>query len=290
MRTARLREHTAHSSSPKRSRLELLNILYLDFDGMRKANSQFGYEKGGDVLIRDVGQALKSLTDQPEFPHDRIAEAMSSQSSCRVLTPDPGAARAAEIERQLDALQVAATHQHLYHGASVGHAPSREVRARERHSGGRSRQWQSESTPAAAHAKDAGSQPRGGQSGSEAGEGTDGQDSSSRHPRAAGTATRDTATRFGFPRSVCPLRTDELGAARLRRRAIALTTPTRNSAIGLATGRPTFRKRKQLNLVAVLLARVVSGLTDARTLSGLATAGLHELAELSVGCQGRLSP
>jgi diguanylate cyclase (GGDEF)-like protein len=101
---------------------EVLSVLYLDFDGMREANSKFGYEEGGDVLIRAVGEALESLTHPPEFP----ARPHRGGDEFAVILPGvdarAAAARAAEIERQLDALQVPDRHQRLYHGASVGHA------------------------------------------------------------------------------------------------------------------------------------------------------------------------
>jgi diguanylate cyclase (GGDEF)-like protein len=101
---------------------EVLSILYLDFDGMREANNTFGYEEGGDILIRDVGTALVALTQQPEFP----ARPHRGGDEFAVILPSAdastAAARSDELERQLDALKVTQTHQHLYHGASVGHA------------------------------------------------------------------------------------------------------------------------------------------------------------------------
>jgi diguanylate cyclase (GGDEF)-like protein len=105
---------------------EVLSILYLDFDGMREANNEFGYEAGGDVLIRDVGQALKTLTHESEFPArphrggDEFAIVLPSADT------STASARASEIERQLDALRVTPSHQHLYRGASVGHATRHE--------------------------------------------------------------------------------------------------------------------------------------------------------------------
>jgi diguanylate cyclase (GGDEF)-like protein len=99
-----------------------LSVVSLDFDGMREANSAFGYEQGGDVLIRAVGHALGDMTQDPEFP----ARQHRGGDEFAVILPgaDAGdaAQRAAQIERQLDELPVPRSHLHVYKGASVGHA------------------------------------------------------------------------------------------------------------------------------------------------------------------------
>jgi diguanylate cyclase (GGDEF)-like protein len=101
---------------------DVLSILSLDFDGMREANKAFGYEAGGDVLIRTVGDALGRLTHEPEFP----ARQHRGGDEFAVILPgadaEAAATRAQEIEGLLDSLVVPETHQHVYHGASVGHA------------------------------------------------------------------------------------------------------------------------------------------------------------------------
>ena len=44
------------------------SVLVLDFDGLRAANTAFGYTRGGDALIKAVGQALPGLADAGELP------------------------------------------------------------------------------------------------------------------------------------------------------------------------------------------------------------------------------
>lgn len=99
-----------------------LSVLSLDFDGMRDANSAFGYEKGGDVLINAVGRALGEMTQESEFS----ARQHRGGDEFAVILPgadaDTAALRAEQIERQLDELQVPESHRHVYKGASVGHA------------------------------------------------------------------------------------------------------------------------------------------------------------------------
>jgi diguanylate cyclase (GGDEF)-like protein len=96
--------------------------IVLDFDGMREANTAFGYTAGGDVLIRLVGQALAQLAHPEEFP----ARLYTAGDEFVLLLPGAEAerarARADEIEAALDALAAPETHEGLYHGASVGYA------------------------------------------------------------------------------------------------------------------------------------------------------------------------
>jgi diguanylate cyclase (GGDEF)-like protein len=99
-----------------------LSFLSLDFDGMREANSAFGYEEGGDVLISAVGRALDDMTQDPEF----TARQHRGGDEFAVILPGAdvraAAHRAAQIERQLDELAVPESFRHVYRGASVGHA------------------------------------------------------------------------------------------------------------------------------------------------------------------------
>ena len=99
-----------------------LSVLSLDFDGMREANSAFGYTNGGDVLIQVVGRALDDMTQAPEF----AARQHSGGDEFAVILPGVDASvaakRAEQIERQLDTLVVPDTHRHICRGASVGHA------------------------------------------------------------------------------------------------------------------------------------------------------------------------
>jgi diguanylate cyclase (GGDEF)-like protein len=101
---------------------DTFSVLSLDFDGMREANSAFGYENGGDVLISAVGRALREMTHDPEFP----ARQHRGGDEFAVILPgadaDTAARRAGQIENQLDELSVPDTHRHVYRGASVGHA------------------------------------------------------------------------------------------------------------------------------------------------------------------------
>lgn len=115
---------------------EHLSILVLDFDGMREANAAYGYERGGDVLIGAVGEALRDLARDGEFP----ARLHTAGDEFALVLPgvdeDLARCRAGEIEAALDALEVPQTHRGLYHGASVGHAtrgsrePTHQMRRR----------------------------------------------------------------------------------------------------------------------------------------------------------------
>jgi diguanylate cyclase (GGDEF)-like protein len=96
--------------------------IALDFDGMREANTAFGYTAGGDVLIRLVGQALASLAQSDEF----VARLYTAGDEFALLLPGADTmtaqARAGQIEAALDALEAPETHRNLYQGASVGYA------------------------------------------------------------------------------------------------------------------------------------------------------------------------
>jgi diguanylate cyclase (GGDEF)-like protein len=99
-----------------------LGVLALDFDGLREANAAFGFVEGGDVLIRSVGQGLRTLVHPREFP----ARMHTAGDEFAVLLPgageDAARTRAAEIESGLDHLDVPETHRAIYRGASVGWA------------------------------------------------------------------------------------------------------------------------------------------------------------------------
>lgn len=96
-------------------------ILVADFDGMREANAAFDgdYMRGGDVLIRAVGVALERFAAE----HELAARLHTAGDEFCLLLPgaddDTTQARARELEQVLDALEVPATHRHVYKGASV---------------------------------------------------------------------------------------------------------------------------------------------------------------------------
>ena len=112
------RELTRHE------RTHPFGILVADFDGMREANAAFenNYALGGDVLIHAVADELRRFAGGDEFAarlHTRGDE------FCLLLPgsdPETTARRAQELEAALEALQVPASHRHVYKGASVGHA------------------------------------------------------------------------------------------------------------------------------------------------------------------------
>lgn len=97
-----------------------LGVLALDFDGMREANTAFGFTEGGDLLIRAVGRGLAAATTPGEF----AARMYTAGDEFAVLLPgadeEAALARALEIEKELDELTVPETHRTLYQGASVG--------------------------------------------------------------------------------------------------------------------------------------------------------------------------
>lgn len=102
-----------------------LGVLALDFDGLREANAAFGFVEGGDVLIRSVGQGLRTLVR----PRELAARMHTAGDEFAVLLPgaaeDVARRRAAEIESGLDDLDVPETHRAIYRGASVGWAARR---------------------------------------------------------------------------------------------------------------------------------------------------------------------
>ena len=97
-------------------------VIALDFDGMREANERYGYEDGGDVLIRAVGRAIADLAGDGEF----AARLHTAGDEFCLLLPGAAAvqaaARAEAVEAALDALHVPQTHRELYRGASLGYA------------------------------------------------------------------------------------------------------------------------------------------------------------------------
>lgn len=98
------------------------SLLVLDFDGMREANTAWGYRDGGDILIAAVGQALAELAREGESP----ARLHTAGDEFCLLLPtqnEPAARRRrGEIELALDELDLPAQFNGLYGGASVGHA------------------------------------------------------------------------------------------------------------------------------------------------------------------------
>jgi diguanylate cyclase (GGDEF)-like protein len=97
-------------------------LLVIDFDGMRDANNQLGYQAGGDVLIRTVGTALSRLLEAGEFGA-RLHTA-GDEFACITSASDESGAleRASQLEQGLAVIDVPDTHRALYRGASVGHA------------------------------------------------------------------------------------------------------------------------------------------------------------------------
>jgi diguanylate cyclase (GGDEF)-like protein len=100
-----------------------VTLLYVDFDGMREANnSPLGFEDGGDVLIRTVGQAIPQLLADGELAA-RVHRA-GDEFACLLKPGADGPARAADLEQALDRLDLPDSHKPFYRGASVGHASS----------------------------------------------------------------------------------------------------------------------------------------------------------------------
>jgi diguanylate cyclase (GGDEF)-like protein len=96
-------------------------LLVIDFDGMRHANNELGFQAGGDVLIHAVGNALPQLLGADEFAA-RLHTA-GDEFACITDADDDQAAaqRAAQLEHDLNQLDVPITHRSFYRGASVGH-------------------------------------------------------------------------------------------------------------------------------------------------------------------------
>ena len=100
-----------------------LSLLFLDFDGLKKANDRFGdYESGGNVIIRAVGQALSTLARREELP----ARLHTAGDEFVVLLPGVSEAdaslRAEELEAALEQIDLPESHRPVYRGASVGFA------------------------------------------------------------------------------------------------------------------------------------------------------------------------
>jgi diguanylate cyclase (GGDEF)-like protein len=99
-----------------------VTLLVIDFDGMRDANNQLGYQAGGDVLIRTVGTALPRLLEAHEFGA-RLHTAGDEFGCITHASDDEDAAeRATKIEQGLASIDLPSTHRSLYRGASVGYA------------------------------------------------------------------------------------------------------------------------------------------------------------------------
>ena len=102
------------------------SVLVLDFDGLRAANSAFGYAQGGDALIKTVGEALPGLADAGELPFrmhtagDEFALLLPGRDA---LTAER---RRAELETALSTLPVPQRFATIYQGASVGYATRRD--------------------------------------------------------------------------------------------------------------------------------------------------------------------
>jgi len=100
-------------------------VVALDFDGLREANAAFGYEAGGDRLIRVVGGELARLELGGEF----VARMNTAGDEFVLLLPGADepltTRRASEVEAALDALAVPTPLGAVYRGASVGFAQRR---------------------------------------------------------------------------------------------------------------------------------------------------------------------
>ena len=96
-----------------------VGVIVLDFDGLKAANTAFGndYERGGNVLIRAVADALRDFAEPGWF----VARMNTAGDEFCLLVPgvDAGAVAliGAELERRLDALDDP--------GASAGRLPRR---------------------------------------------------------------------------------------------------------------------------------------------------------------------
>jgi diguanylate cyclase (GGDEF)-like protein len=100
------------------------SLLVIDFDGMRDANNQLGYEAGGDVLISTIGTALPRLLEAHEFGA-RLHTAGDEFACITEATDGRARERAVQLEDGLASIEVPSTHCDLYRGASVGHATAR---------------------------------------------------------------------------------------------------------------------------------------------------------------------
>ena len=99
-----------------------LGVLVADFDGMREANAAFDgdFARGGDVLVRAVGAAIRTFAQRDEF----ACRMNTAGDEFCLLIPGADATaaeqRARELETVLDTLDVPVSHRHVYRGASVG--------------------------------------------------------------------------------------------------------------------------------------------------------------------------
>jgi diguanylate cyclase (GGDEF)-like protein len=98
------------------------SLLVIDFDGMRDANNQLGYQAGGDVLIRTVGTALSRLLEANEFGARLHTAGDEFACIAKASGEERASERASRLERGLASIDVPSTHRGLYRGASVGHA------------------------------------------------------------------------------------------------------------------------------------------------------------------------
>lgn len=98
------------------------SLLVLDFDGLREANTAYGWRDGGDVVIQGVGEALAVLAGPDEFP----ARLHTAGDEFGLLLPgadeQTAQRRRAEVELALDRLELPAQFDGIYGGASVGYA------------------------------------------------------------------------------------------------------------------------------------------------------------------------
>lgn len=96
------------------------SLLVLDFDGLREANTAYGWRDGGDVVILAVGEALAALAEPDEFP----ARLHTAGDEFGLLLPgadeQTAQRRRAEVEAALDGLDLPAQFDGIYGGASVG--------------------------------------------------------------------------------------------------------------------------------------------------------------------------
>ena len=101
-----------------------VGVIVLDFDGLKAANAAFGndYERGGNVLIRAVADALRDFAEPGWF----VARMNTAGDEFCLLVPGVDAGAVAligtELERRLDALAVPQPQRAVYRGASVGTA------------------------------------------------------------------------------------------------------------------------------------------------------------------------
>ena len=84
--------------------------------------TSLGYEADGDVLIRTVGHAIPGF-----LAEDKLAARLhraADEFACLLQPGADDAARAVNLEQELDRLEPPRTHEMFYRGASVGYATS----------------------------------------------------------------------------------------------------------------------------------------------------------------------